>query len=105
MDTCSKPTHTESRSRSPTSTRDALLDLLEQRKMGARAEERGKLRLAAQWGVVNPATADTGTATWAGASLLGGDLDAGRVPRRGRHPRGLRVRSRAASPPRRVSRP
>ena len=56
--------------------RDALLDLLEQRKLGARAAERGKLRLAAQWCVVNPATADTGTATWAGASMLGGDLDA-----------------------------
>lgn len=50
---------------------DALLRLLEQRKLGARAEERGKLRIAAQWCVVHPATADTGVATWGGASLPG----------------------------------
>ena len=31
--------------------------------------ERGKLRIAAQWCVVHPATADTGVATWGGASL------------------------------------
>ena len=52
-----------------------VLALLEQRKLDARAAERGKLRLAAQWCVLHPATADTGAATWAGASLLGGDLD------------------------------
>ncbi|GAA2145992.1 HNH endonuclease signature motif containing protein [Nocardioides koreensis] len=49
----------------------ALLDVLEQRKLGARAEERGKLRLAAQWCVLHPATADTGVATWAGDALPG----------------------------------
>ncbi|GAB3783605.1 HNH endonuclease signature motif containing protein [Nocardioides ungokensis] len=52
-----------------------LLEVLEQRKLDARAAERGKLRIAAQWCVVHPATADTGIATWGGASLLGGDLD------------------------------
>jgi len=52
-----------------------VLAILEQRKIGARVEERGKLRLAGQWAVVHPATAETGTATWAGASLLGGDLN------------------------------
>ena len=45
---------------------DRLLAVLEQRKLGARAAERGKLRLAAQWCVLHPATADTGVATWAG---------------------------------------
>ena len=40
-----------------------LLAVLEQRKLGARAEERGKLRLAGQWCVLHPATADTGVAT------------------------------------------
>src|SRR6476469_7488389 len=53
----------------------ALLEVLEQRKLDARAAERGKLRIAAQWCAVHPAPADTGTATWAGGSLLGGDLD------------------------------
>ncbi|GAB3786848.1 hypothetical protein GCM10027601_24610 [Nocardioides ungokensis] len=49
--------------------------MLEQRKLDARAAERGKLRIAAQWCVVHPATAGTGIATWGGASLLDGDLD------------------------------
>ena len=49
----------------------ALLRVLEQRKLGARAEERGKLRLAGQWCVLHPATADTGVATWAGDALPG----------------------------------
>src|SRR5690349_8728141 len=52
-----------------------LLAFLDQRKLDARAAERDKLRAAAQWCVVHPATAETGTATWGGASLLGGDLD------------------------------
>src|SRR5689334_17498684 len=52
-----------------------LLAFLERHKLGARAEERDKLRAAAQWCVLHPATAYTGTATWGGASLLGGDLD------------------------------
>ena len=50
---------------------DGLLGLLEQRKLDTRASERGKLRVAAQWCVVHPATADTGVATWGGASLPG----------------------------------
>ncbi|WP_180934179.1 hypothetical protein [Nocardioides ungokensis] len=66
-----------------------LLEVLEQRKLDARAAERGKLRIAAQWCVVHPATADTGIATWGGASLLDEDESLG-----GRHPGGLRVRPR-----------
>ena len=50
---------------------DELLAVLEQRKLDTRASERGKLRLAAQWCVRHPATADTGVATWGGASLPG----------------------------------
>src|SRR6478752_4351565 len=50
---------------------DTLLMLLEHKKYAARATERAKLRLAAQWCVLRPATADTGIATWAGASLPG----------------------------------
>src|SRR6476661_4883817 len=50
---------------------DGLLGLLEQRKLDTRASERGKLRVAAQWCAVHPATADTGVATWGGASLPG----------------------------------
>ncbi len=70
---------------------DWLLALLEEKKYAAREVERAKLRLAAQWCVLHPATADTGVATWAGDALpgvlhqdesLGGDG----------HPRGLRVR-------------
>ncbi|GAB3787758.1 HNH endonuclease [Nocardioides ungokensis] len=53
----------------------ALLAFLDQRKLDARIAERDKLRAAAQWCVLHPATADTGTATWGGAMLLGGDLD------------------------------
>ncbi|WP_180935902.1 hypothetical protein [Nocardioides ungokensis] len=51
--------------------------MLEQRKLDARAAERGKLRIAAQWCVVHPATADTGIATWGGASLLDEDESLG----------------------------
>ena len=51
-----------------------VLAILEQRKLDARAAERGKLRMAAHWCVLHPATADTGTATWAGASLLAGSV-------------------------------
>ncbi|GAB3780883.1 HNH endonuclease [Nocardioides ungokensis] len=54
-----------------------LLEVLEQRKLDARAAERGKLRIAAQWCVVHPATADTGIATWGGASLLDEDESLG----------------------------
>src|SRR6187401_974021 len=50
---------------------DGLLALLEHKKYAARADERSKLRVAAQWCVVHPATADTGVATWGGASLPG----------------------------------
>ena len=50
---------------------DQLLALLEHKRTEARAAERGKLRIAAQWCVVHPATADTGVATWGGASLPG----------------------------------
>ncbi|WP_180933225.1 HNH endonuclease signature motif containing protein [Nocardioides ungokensis] len=53
----------------------ALLAFLDQRKLDARIAERDKLRAAAHWCVLHPATAETGTATWGGASLLGGDLD------------------------------
>ncbi|MFC4784799.1 hypothetical protein ACT8ZV_10005 [Nocardioides sp. MAHUQ-72] len=49
---------------------DGVLELLEVRRQGARAEERGKLRLALQWAVLHPATADTGVATWGGPSVL-----------------------------------
>src|SRR6476469_3808852 len=50
---------------------DQLLAVLEQRKLDTRASERSKLRVAAQWCVVHPATADTGVATWGGPSLPG----------------------------------
>ncbi len=50
---------------------DWLLALLEEKKYAARADERAKLRLAAQWCVLHPATADTGVATWAGDALPG----------------------------------
>ena len=50
---------------------DWLLALLEEKKYASRADERAKLRLAAQWCVLHPATADTGVATWAGDSLPG----------------------------------
>ncbi|MFC4784675.1 DUF222 domain-containing protein [Nocardioides sp. MAHUQ-72] len=49
---------------------DGVLELLEIRRQGARAEERGKLRLALQWAVLHPATVDTGVATWGGPSVL-----------------------------------
>ncbi|MFC4784862.1 hypothetical protein ACT8ZV_10320 [Nocardioides sp. MAHUQ-72] len=49
---------------------DGLLSVLEQRRQGARAEDRGKLRVAAEWCVRHPATADTGVATWGGPSVL-----------------------------------
>jgi len=50
---------------------DQLLAVLEHKRTEARAAERGKLRLAAQWCARHPATADTGVATWGGASLPG----------------------------------
>ena len=50
---------------------DWLLALLEEKKYASRADERGKLRLAGQWCVLHPATADTGVATWAGDALPG----------------------------------
>ena len=50
---------------------DWLLALLEEKKTAAREAERAKLRLAAQWCVLHPATADTGVATWAGDALPG----------------------------------
>ncbi|WP_180936525.1 hypothetical protein [Nocardioides ungokensis] len=69
----------------------ALLAFLDQRKLDARIAERDKLRAAAQWCVLHPATADTGTATWGGAMLLGGDLD-GDESLGGTAPGGLGVR-------------
>ncbi|HEU4812098.1 MAG TPA: HNH endonuclease signature motif containing protein [Nocardioides sp.] len=50
---------------------DWLLALLEDKEASARAAERGKLRLAAQWCVLHPATADTGVAFWSHAGLPG----------------------------------
>src|SRR5512142_845225 len=50
---------------------DQFLALVEHKRTESRAAERGKLRLAAQWCARHPATADTGVATWAGASLPG----------------------------------
>lgn len=50
---------------------DWLLALLEDKETSARAAERGKLRLAAQWCVLHPATADTGVAVWGDAGLPG----------------------------------
>ena len=50
---------------------DWLLALLEDKEAAARAAERGKLRLAAQWCVLPPATADTGVAVWGDAGLPG----------------------------------
>ena len=48
-----------------------LLEVLADKETAAREAERGKLRLAAQWCALHPATADTGTATWADVSLPG----------------------------------
>ncbi|GAA2142231.1 hypothetical protein GCM10009844_13170 [Nocardioides koreensis] len=50
---------------------DRLLAVLEEKKIAAREVDRSKLRLAAQWCVLHPATADTGVATWAGDALPG----------------------------------
>ena len=50
---------------------DWILSLLEDKEAAARQAERGKLRLAAQWCVLHPATADTGVATWGDAGLPG----------------------------------
>lgn len=50
---------------------DWVLALLEETKAAARVAERSKLRLAAHWCVLHPATADTGVATWAGDALPG----------------------------------
>ena len=54
---------------------DWLLALAEDAETAARVAERRKLRLAAQWCVLHPATVDTGAATWAdsGAAALGCD--------------------------------
>ena len=76
----------------------ALLRVLEQRKLGARAEERGKLRLAAQWCVLHPATADTGVATWAGDALPG-VLNTRTSPWAGTAPRRSPRSPRNRSPP------
>ena len=48
-----------------------VLALLEEKRTVAREAERGKLRLAAQWCVLRPATTDTGVATWSGDLLPG----------------------------------
>ena len=50
---------------------DWLLALLGEKETAAREAERGKLRLAAQWCVLHPATADTGVATWSDTGLPG----------------------------------
>jgi len=50
---------------------DWLLVLLAEKETAAREAERGKLRLAAQWCVLHPATADTGVATWGDTGLPG----------------------------------
>jgi len=50
---------------------DWLLALLAENETAAREAERGKLRLAAQWCVLHPATADTGVATWGDTGLPG----------------------------------
>jgi hypothetical protein len=58
---------------------DWLLALAQDAESQARAAERRKLRYAAQWCVLHPATADTGPATWSEAGerdcdeLIGGD--------------------------------
>src|SRR5512135_83235 len=44
---------------------DWILALLEDKEIAGREAERGRLRLAVQWCVLHPATADTGAATWA----------------------------------------
>ncbi len=50
---------------------DWLLALAEDAETAARVAERRKLRLAAQWCVLHPATADTGVAVWGHAGLPG----------------------------------
>ena len=50
---------------------DWLLALLEEKVRLPGSTDRSKLRLAAQWCVLHPATADTGVATWAGDALPG----------------------------------
>jgi hypothetical protein len=50
---------------------DWLLVLLAEKETAAREAERGKLRLAAQWCVLHPATAETGVATWGDTGLPG----------------------------------
>ena len=50
---------------------DWILSLLEDKEAAVRQAERGKLRLAGQWCVLHPATADTGVATWGDAGLPG----------------------------------
>ena len=49
---------------------EALLDALADADRQVREGEREKLRIAHQWAVLHPATADTGVATWGGDSLL-----------------------------------
>ena len=49
---------------------EALLDALADADRRVREGEREKLRIAHQWAVLHPATADTGVATWGGDSLL-----------------------------------
>jgi hypothetical protein len=50
---------------------DWLLALLAEKETAAREAERGKLRLAAQWCALHPATAETGVATWGDTGLPG----------------------------------
>ncbi len=54
-----------------------VLALLEDKEAAAREAERGKLRLAARWCVLHPASADTGVATWGGPGLLESDESLG----------------------------
>ena len=50
---------------------DRLLSVLADKEHASREAERGKLRLAVQWCVLHPATADTGVATWDDHQLPG----------------------------------
>ncbi len=71
MNVCSKWTRWDSRWWSRTSTPTGSSPCSRRRSTLPAPTERAKLRLAAQWCVLHPATADTGVATWAGDALPG----------------------------------
>lgn len=50
---------------------ETLLVLVSDREQASRQAERARLRLAAQWCVLHPATVDTGTASWGDTGLPG----------------------------------